>query len=923
MDKELRILILEDAAPYVELIERQLRKEKMAFCARRVETKAAFVEALDDFAPDLILADYILPGFNALDAFRLLKQHRADMPFILVTGTQPEEVAVQCLKEGMDDYLLKANVARLPAAILNAIKKKEAEREKAQAIAALRDSEERYRTLIENQGEGLAIVDTEERFTFTNPAAERAFGVPRGGLIGRNLAEFITPEQLTMIQAQTQARRTGQKSTYDLEIIRPDGQKRQLLVTATPQFDSEGRYTGALGIFVDITERKRAEAALREISQFNQQIIASAQEGIIVLDRDFRYILWNPFMEQLSGRPAQSVLGQRPWELFPFLPEHEIKPMMERVLAGETVWVPDLLNPAPFPGRTAWTSAQLTPFRDVNGEPSGVLVVLRDITERKQAEEELRRTTMKLRLLNDLVEQSTQPFAIGDLQGRLIRWNRAFERLIGYSADEMYNLGYQQLTPDCWPESEGQRVSPLRVTGQAVRFEKEYRRKDGTLVPVELVMDVYRNVAGEPEYIYAFITDITERKQAEAAHCRYTQRLEAMQEIDRAILAAQSAPEIAAAALSHIHHLVPCQRASVVLFDRGSGEMQYVAARGDLHLAWPDGTVLPVQEFPPSAFRKPVYYVKDIAAVAARHTLLERLLAAGARSFVVVPLIAEEKVTMTLNLLAAEPEAFNPEHLSIAREIGDQLAVALQHARLRDELQRHADELERRVAERTAELESFAYSVSHDLRAPLRAIDGFSRVLLEDCFDRLDAEGQRLIGLIRSSTQKMGQLIEDLLAFSRLSREPMTPSPIDMSELAQTVFEELRALNPERSIHLHANGLPPALGDPAMIRQVLVNLLSNAIKFTKQRPTALIEVGSWSEAGQNVYYVRDNGAGFDMQYAHKLFGVFQRLHRAEEFEGTGVGLAFVQRIIHRHDGRVWAEGKVNEGATFYFTLSSA
>ena len=235
-------------------------------------------------------------------------------------------------------------------------------------------------------------------------------------------------------------------------------------------------------------------------------------------------------------------------------------------------------------------------------------------------------------------------------------------------------------------------------------------------------------------------------------------------------------------------------------------------------------------------------------------------------------------------------------------------------------------ELERRVAERTAqlegankELESFSYSVSHDLRSPLRAIDGFSRMLEEDYGGKLDDEGRRLFKVIRDSSRKMGRLIDDLLEFSRLGRKSLSTGQIDMKRLVAEVLEELQVAGGQRP-RLVLGALPPAHGDTTLVKQAWVNLLANAIKFSARREQPVIEVSGREDGAESVYCVKDNGAGFDMRYYDKLFDVFQRLHGDEEFSGSGVGLAIVRRVVTRHGGRVWAEGKVNEGATFYFAL---
>lgn len=247
--------------------------------------------------------------------------------------------------------------------------------------------------------------------------------------------------------------------------------------------------------------------------------------------------------------------------------------------------------------------------------------------------------------------------------------------------------------------------------------------------------------------------------------------------------------------------------------------------------------------------------------------------------------------------------------------------------RAEDELARHRDHLEELVRARTDELEAvnhdlegFAYSVSHDLRGPLRAIDGFSRQVLKHCVDQVDADGQRYLNLVRENTRKMSQLIDDILAFSRMGRLGINVAEVDMEALVRAAIEELTPALLGHEPVIDITPLPPCQGDVSMLRQVWVNLLGNALKFTRPKAAPRVEVTAYIEDAEAVYCVKDNGVGFDMQYADKLFGVFQRLHGIEEFEGTGIGLAIVKRIITRLGGRVWAQGQVDQGATFCFAL---
>jgi signal transduction histidine kinase len=264
------------------------------------------------------------------------------------------------------------------------------------------------------------------------------------------------------------------------------------------------------------------------------------------------------------------------------------------------------------------------------------------------------------------------------------------------------------------------------------------------------------------------------------------------------------------------------------------------------------------------------------------------------------------------------------DELGLLTDAFNQMLSQIQ--RQNEEIQVFNQKLEQNIIDRTKELEAankeleaFSYSVSHDLRAPLRSIDGYSRVMIEDYGDKLDEEGKRTLNVIMKNAVRMGQLIDDLLSFSRIGKQNLRKVILDMNALTQVVATELKEQQ-KRDVDLNIKSMLAIQGDSSMLKQVMTNLVSNALKYSNKKAKSVVEIGSYAENGHHIYYVKDNGAGFDMRYYDKLFGVFQRLHSANEFEGTGVGLALVHRIVSKHGGKVWAEGKVDEGATFYFSL---
>jgi signal transduction histidine kinase len=383
-------------------------------------------------------------------------------------------------------------------------------------------------------------------------------------------------------------------------------------------------------------------------------------------------------------------------------------------------------------------------------------------------------------------------------------------------------------------------------------------------------------------------SEIVKRQQAEATMHRQAERLQNIHKTDQAILQALESPEaIVKIAIQNLRHLLYCQRISVGIFDFAKKEVKVFMSEGNSETIAQTGKVLKEDTYGNLNILRQgrTEVVEDVSKVTTLPAVIQLLDMAGSQSFINVPLFSALNLYGALNIGWENPKSITPEEIGIAGEVAAQITLAIERASLLQETKRYALELELRISQRTAqleaankELESFAYSVSHDLRAPLRAVDGYIRILVEDYASRLDAEGNRVCTIISESARDMGKLIDDLLAFSRVGRTDMQSATIDMATMAKSIFFELTTPDDRERIDFHVDPLPASAGDPTLMRQVWKNLLSNAVKFSSKTERAVIEVRGEQHGVEIVYSVRDNGAGFDMQYANKLFGVFQRLH---------------------------------------------
>jgi PAS domain S-box-containing protein len=547
-----------------------------------------------------------------------------------------------------------------------------------------------------------------------------------------------------------------------------------------------------------------------------------------------------------------------------------------------------------------------------------------DVTLRKLADETLHESEERFKAI-----ASNTPDHIL-MQDRELRYTFVVNPQLGLMEKDMIG----KTDYDFLPKEEADRLTEAKTlvmkTGKALHFETSLSSQTGTLEFFEGTYVSRLDDKGQTKGLIGYFRNVTESKRAEEVLQRHAKRLRNLHKVDQAILLAIESPRsIAETALMHIRNLLSCQRAGVQLFDFEKNELKAFA------IGVKAKAIMQIDTHPLEDFRGDLQILKqgmmditeDLAGSSSPSAVTKSLLREGIHSYINVPLLSGTKLIGALNLAWNNPRTFSAEEKEIVSEVAGQIAIVFEQARLRSETEAHARDLEKRVQKRTIELEAankeleaFSYSVSHDLRAPLRAVDGFSRILLEEHLSELSPEAQHYLDQVRANAVQMGQLIDDLLTFSRTSRQALTKRPVDVGEIVRQVLEELQGELKGRKANVIIGDLPQCRADPAMLKRVIFNLISNAVKFTRKKEVTEIEIGSINNDGKITYYVKDNGAGFDMNYASKLFGVFQRLHTGSEYEGTGVGLAIVQRIVHRHKGRVWAESEVDKGAKFYFTL---
>jgi PAS domain S-box-containing protein len=730
--------------------------------------------------------------------------------------------------------------------------------------AELGENESRLRLITDAMPALISYVDSDMRYRFSNQAYEEWFGHKPNG---KKIDEALGLDAYRKIARYVDEALSGRLVNYQTEIPYLGKGSRFVDATYVPDRGEDGQVKGFFALVQDITERRQVEGETRLWADAFEH----CAHGIAIGDpATNRIVACNSAFALLHRSRVEDVVGTAILSLYAPADHDLVRRNATRAdQVGHAQFEAHMIR---RDGSTFPVQLDLVSVVGEDGELLYRVATAQDITNRKQAEEEIAHQASILAQVNDAVITADENYFITS-------WNSAAERIYGWQAEEAVGKrGEEILKTEFFNISRPEALQGLREKGE-LSAEVTQLRKDGTRFPVETrttaLRDEHRAIRG-----YVSVNrDITERKRAETAmlesEARYRNVLDTMME--------------------------GCQ---IVDFN-----WRYV-------------------------------YINEVAAKQGRHSPQELLghtmmeMYPGIENTALFSVLRECMQSRTSrrmdNRFIFPDGSVGWYELSI-QPVSEGIFILstdiTRRKQTEEQIRSLNEKLEERVIERTAqlhaanqELEAFSYSVSHDLRAPLRAINGYTRILLEDYAGVLDEEGRRVCHIITDETKRMGKLIDDLLSFSRLSRKQIQSTRVDMKSLAYSVYGELTRESDRERIDFRIGKLPAVDGDPALLHQVWINLLSNAIKFSSRVEQAVIEIGTKKSETDNVYYVRDNGAGFDIQYVDKLFGVFQRLHGEHEFEGTGVGLAIAQRIIQRHGGRIWAEGEVGKGATFYFSL---
>jgi PAS domain S-box-containing protein len=864
------------------------------------------------------LGTLITPGFEAL----VFKASRGiediyELTYIRKDGTRfPAIVSVTALRDaekGIIGYLLIGtdNSAR-----------KQVEVERKQAAEELSHANAKLKAWAKalNSFAIVAETDTRGRITYANDPFCQISKYSREELLGKDHREVVNSSYhpKTFWQNLWSTINRGQTWRGEIKNRAKDGTVYWVDTVIVPLLAANGRPESYLAIRFVITERKLAEETLIKAGALQSAIFNSANFSSIATDAKGVIQIFNVGAERMLGYAAADVMNKitpadisDPEEVIARAKalsvelDTPITPGFEALVFKASRGIEDIyeLTYIRKDGTRFPAVVSVTALRDAHDAIIGYLLIGTDNSARKRAEEAL----VKAGALQSAIFNSANFSSIAtDAKGVIQIFNVGAERMLGYAAAEVMN----KITPAdiSDPEEVIARATALSLEldtpitpgfealvfkasrGIEDIYELTYIRKDGTRFPAVVSVTALRD-AQDAIIGYLLIgTDNTARQAVEEERMKLDQRLRDQQFYTRSLIE------------SNVDALMTTDPQGIITDVNKQMEALTGCTRDELIGAPFKG-----------CFTDPERAQKGLRLMLSGTKVSDYELTARARD--------GKETVVSYNASTFHDRNRRLQGVfAAARDITERRKAEETIRLLNSDLEQRVNERTGQLKTANLELEAFSYSVSHDLRTPLRAMDGYSQVVLSKFGPLLPEDGRRYLQTIREGAQKMGALIDDLLTFARLNRQDIAKRSFDTGSLVQTTLEELGSPWPERKIEVRLGALSASFGDPMLLKQVWLNLLSNALKYTRKREPAVVEIGCVRTDGVETYFVRDNGTGFDMRYADKLFGVFQRFHRAEDYEGTGVGLAIVQRIVHRHGGRVWADATVDQGSTFYFTL---
>jgi PAS domain S-box-containing protein len=797
---------------------------------------------------------------------------------------------------------------------------------------ALLESQETLRMSLTAARLGHWVFDLRTLATERSPLHDRIFGydelLPQW--THEDFLNHVHPDDRMRVDRLFRAGMMDKKDwDFECRIIRRDGELRWIWAHGNVITNAAGDAVQMAGVVSDITERKVAEEAIAREQERFKLIFETVPVGIALATtlpdgRITRVI--NGAHLRICGLTAEEDQIPGIYRRLRHPDESELQDeLYRRMDAGEISEFTIEKRFVRLDGSVVWVVFSLQRWKFADGRTEQLSTVV-DITERKRAEAALAESEERFRTMTNSMPQLAW---VAKADGFISWYNDRWYEYTGTTPEQMAGYSWQSVhDPEVLPRVMDEWTRAI-VSGEPFEMEYPLRGADGKSRTFLTRAHPLKDAEGRVTQWLGTNTDVETLKQAEAAVRRseeYFRFLNDLSEATRTLADPSQIMEVTARMLGEYMQASRCAYADV----------ESDSERFTILHDYTDGCASTVGGYQLSLFGQRAVetlrggrtlIIRDVGRELLPEDGADMFAAIGIQATIICPLVKDGKLRAMMAVHQTTPREWSTGEIAMVQEVVERCWATIERRAAEEKIQQFNAELEQRVIERTAqfemankELEAFSYSVSHDLRAPLRAVDGFSQAVVDDYSDVVPDECRRYLQVIRDSAQKMGMLIDDLLTFSRLSRLPLGKQRVNVADLVRSVVAELEPQQSGRRIEVEIGPLPDCEGDASLLRQVWINLLSNAMKYTRNREVARVEIGFEPTAEGNAYFVRDNGTGFDMRYAEKLFGVFQRLHRAEDYEGTGVGLAIVQRVIHRHGGHVWADAAVDRGATFHFTL---